>query len=289
LEARVTGERVYMLAADHRWQWEAWCREADVPFERIREVKSLIVDAFLAAREESGEVRQYGSLLLDLVYGSAQVERALALRIPVATPAEKAGVFPLEWGFDRFEEALPGNCAKVLIRYRPEWAEEVREAQFERLRVLQDWCARQSITYLIEIIVMREQESEHEFETTGRPRIIADLIRASYARGIAPALWKLEGTADAAGAALIDEAIRERPECRQIILGKAADAATIAGWFDAAAAMPSAIGFAIGRSVSWQPGTRYLLGQMSGADATAEIAGGYLGLVDGWRQRIVTV
>src|SRR5690349_21395277 len=86
LEALVTGGRVYMLAADHRWQWEAWCREADVPFERIREVKALIFDAFATARERSGDVRQYGSLLLDLVYASAQVERALAMGIPVATP-----------------------------------------------------------------------------------------------------------------------------------------------------------------------------------------------------------
>lgn len=285
----MTGERVYMLAADHRWQWEAWCREHGVRPERITEVKALIFEAFAAAREQSGDVRQYGSLLLDLVYASKQVERALEMRIPVATPAEKAGVFPLEWGFDTFEQALPGNCAKVLIRYRPEWEEAVREAQFERLRVLQDWCARHAVTYLIEIIVMREHEPEEWFEREGRPRLLAELIRASYARGIAPRLWKLEGTVDPAGAALIDDAIRERPDCRQIVLGKAADEATIASWFDTAAATPSAIGFAIGRSVSWGPGTRYLLGEMSAAGAIAEIAGGYLGLIEAWRQRSVTV
>ena len=42
---------VYMLAADHRWQWEEWCDARSIPRQRIPAVKRLAFDAFLQARE----------------------------------------------------------------------------------------------------------------------------------------------------------------------------------------------------------------------------------------------
>src|SRR5574342_350328 len=89
--------RVYMLASDHRWQWEEWCDGASVARDRISEVKNLVVDAFLRARELSDDVRRYGALLLDHKYGGDAVGRARAAGVPVGTPVERAGQFPLEW------------------------------------------------------------------------------------------------------------------------------------------------------------------------------------------------
>ena len=40
-------KRIYMLASDHRWQWEEWCDSAGVARPRIAEVKQLIFEAFL--------------------------------------------------------------------------------------------------------------------------------------------------------------------------------------------------------------------------------------------------
>ena len=42
-------KRVYMLASDHRWQWEEWCERAGVPRLRISGAKHLVFSAFLAA------------------------------------------------------------------------------------------------------------------------------------------------------------------------------------------------------------------------------------------------
>jgi len=47
-----------MLAGDHRWQWEQFCDERRIDRARIADVKGLIVDAFLKARERSSDVRQ---------------------------------------------------------------------------------------------------------------------------------------------------------------------------------------------------------------------------------------
>jgi 5-dehydro-2-deoxygluconokinase len=272
-----------MLACDHRWQWEEWCDAAGVPRWRISEVKSLVVDAFAAARARSGDVARSGALLLDTIYGADAVRRARAEGVPVGAPVEKAGVFPLEWQSDPFHAGQTGNSfVKVLVRYRPEWEQAAKDEQMRKLLDLQAWCRAQRIVLLVEVVIMRKDEDEREFEERGRPRILASVIRNAYARGLVPDLWKIEGTASLEGAALVDEAIRERPEPRQLILGKAADHATIARWFATAAPLSSTVGFAIGRSVFWEPSTAYLTGRMAAAEAVERMSASYLSLIDEW-------
>jgi len=276
--------RVYMLASDHRWQWEEWCDSAGVPRPRIPEVKNLVFEAFAAARGRSVDVARHGVLLLDTIYGADAVRQARAAGFPVGTPVEKAGVFPLEWQSDPFHQGQEGNSfVKVLIRYRPEWLDAAKDEQMRKLLELQAWCRARNMTLLIEIVIMRADEDEQEFEERGRPMLLSSVIRHAYDRGLAPQIWKIEGTSSAEGAALIDEAIRERPEPRQVILGKGADTATIGRWFSTAAPLPSTAGFAIGRSVFWAPGTAYLTGRMAAVDAVETMASTYLSLVAQWR------
>jgi myo-inositol catabolism protein IolC len=162
-------KRIYMLASDHRWQWEEWSDGKGVARPRISEAKQLIFEAFLAAREQSADVRSCGALLLDSTY-----------------------------------------------------------------------------------------------------------------------LLKIEGTSSSTGAAIIDAAIRERPGPRQLILGKGAKAALSERWFDAATALPSTAGFAIGRSVFWKPCTAFLEGRVTSGSAIDTMAASYLDLVDQWNRRAVT-
>jgi myo-inositol catabolism protein IolC len=279
-------EQVFMLASDHRWQWEAWCDAAGIGRPRIADVKLLVVEAFLQAREQSAAVRSAGALLLDAVYGAEAIGRARAAGVPAGTPVEKAGVFPLEWQQDPFHAGLPGNSfAKVLVRYRPEWDSDARHRQMDKLLDLQAWCRRARMPLLVEVVIMRQHEPEREFEEVGRPRLLASVIREAYSRTLEPDLWKIEGAGSAEGAAIVDEAIRERAGPRQIILGKGADTSVIASWFETAARLPSAVGFAIGRSVFWDPGTAYLLGTLPAAEASREMASRYLHLIEEWQRR----
>jgi 5-dehydro-2-deoxygluconokinase len=198
-------------------------------------------------------------------------------------------VFPLEWQDEPFHTGLSGNSfAKVLVRYRPEWQESAKYGQMRKLLELQEWCRRERMPLLVEIIIMRSGEDERAFEEHGRPTLLAALIRESYRRGLVPDLWKIEGTSSTAGAAIIDVAIRERSEPRQVILGKGADAALIEQWFDAASALPSTAGFAIGRSVFWKPCTAFLQGQMSPDSAIEAMVASYLDLIGQWNRRAVT-
>jgi 5-dehydro-2-deoxygluconokinase len=278
--------RVYMLASDHRWQWEEWCDRERVARTRIREVKSIVVRAFMSSRAESTDVARFGALLLDRVYGTDAVADAQAAGIPVGTPVEKAGVFPLTWQDTPFHRGLAGNSfAKVLVRYRPEWEEEAKREQMDKLLEMQSWCRDQGMTLLIEIVIMRRDEDEDDFEERGRPALLSELIRSAYTRDLVPDVWKIEGTSSAEGAAVIDAAIRERDRPRQVILGKGADPALIGRWFDVAAPLPSTAGFAIGRSVFWDPGTAYLKGKIDFNAAASAMSATYLSLVDAWSSR----
>jgi len=272
-----------MLAADHRWQWEEWCDARSIARERIADVKRIAFDAFIRAREQSADVRAHGALLIDEQYAASVVTDALKAGVTVGTPVERAGAFPLAWSTNPFERAITGEFAKVLVRHRPDDPEAIREAQFEKLKALQAWCRRASTPLVLEILVARRHEPEDEFEAEGRPRMLAAFIAAAYSRSLVPEFWKIEGTVSRDGARIIDDAIAARPEGRQIILGKGADTRTIDRWFATAALTKSAVGFAIGRSVLWEPATGYLTGGATAKQAAAAIASNYLRLVDAWR------
>lgn len=279
--------RVYMLAADHRWQWEQFCNANGVSRARIGDVKALIVDAFLSARDRSDAVVRFGSMLLDMQYASAQIARAAAAGIAVGTPAEKAGAFPLAWPRgDAFAHEPPGAFVKVLVKDRSDYDPALRDGQFEKLLALQQWCRTYRVPLLIEVLVPQGNDPEESFERIGRPAMLAQSVRDSYARGLEPAFWKVEGTTNASGAAVVEAAIAERPACRQIILGKDADPRLIAQWFATAAKCRTAAGFAIGRSVFWKPGTAFLTGAMDAGGAIDAIATNYLALIDLWEAAI---
>ena len=137
---------------------------------------------------------------------------------------------------------------------------------------------------MIEILVPRQDEPEAEFESSGRPALVAAVIRGAYGRGLAPDFWKIEATPAPEGARQIDAAIAEHQGGRQIILGKGADHATIDRWFAAAAASRTAVGFAIGRSVLWDPATAFLSGSQTADQTATSICRNYLSLVDKWER-----
>ena len=281
----LNSERVYMLAADHRWQWEEWCDARSIPRTRIPEVKRLAYDGFLRARQQSQTVRDFGALLVDEQYGAAVLADAQKAGVSVGTPAEKAGAFPLAWSTEPFSRALTGAFVKVLVRHRSDDDPAATAAQREKLEALQAWCRGAGKPLVLEILVARrDEEEEDEFEAVGRPAMIAGFIADSYRRGLAPEFWKIEGTLSADGARTIDAAIAADPAGRQIILGKAADLATIDHWFAAAAASRTAVGFAIGRSVFWEPSAAFLTGARTADAAAAGIADTYLRLVDAWQR-----
>jgi 5-dehydro-2-deoxygluconokinase len=278
----LSSHRVYMLAADHRWQWEEFCDARSVSRERICEVKRIAYDGFVRARDQSSAAREFGALLLDEQYSSSVIADALKAGLAVGTPAEKAGAIPMAWATDPFSTALTGAFVKVLARYRKNDEAETVAEQWSKLVALQAWCRKAGKPLVLEVLVERKQEPEDEFEAFGRPTMLAEFIAEAYRRGLTPEFWKIEGTLSAEGARTIDVAVAANPTCKQIILGKAADLSTIDRWFSACTNSVTAAGFAIGRSVFWEPSAAFLEGKRSATEAASDIAGIYLKLIAAW-------
>jgi len=273
---------VYMLAVDHRWQWDEWCDGAGVARTRIADLKALATDAFLDARARDARVAAHGALLIDTLYAATQIDRVRAAGAIVGTPAEWPGSYPLRWQCDPMSDALPGHFVKVLVKHRPDYPGDIVAGQVEDLLALQAWCRTHDRVLIVEVVVPREHEDEAAFEAGGRAHIVADYVRMAYAADLVPDYWKLEGTADADAAAIVDAAIAEDPLPRFLLLGKAADMTRVNQWFAAAQTMKTAAGFAIGRTVYFEPTTKWLHGEITRDDAREAIVATYMRLVDQW-------
>lgn len=273
---------VLMLAADHRWQLEQWCDANGVGRERIPEAKAAIAEGFGLARDRSADVRAHGALLIDEQYGSAQVAAARAAGLRVGVPAEWPGSFPLRWATDPMARALTGTFVKVLVRHRPDYDPAIVSAQLGRLVELAAWCRAQEQSLVLEVVVPRADEPEEHFESVGRAPIVAAYVRRAYAGGIVPDYWKMEGTTSAEAAAVVDEAVAERPSPRFLVLGKGAGLDLVQRWFTVARGMRTAAGFAVGRTIYMAPVSAWLTGAITREDAVRQIADTYVKLVEAW-------
>ena len=272
---------VYMLAIDHRWQWEEWCDANGVDRSRIPSVKDLAAEAFLESRRRSTAVQTSGALLVDLTYGRTAFEAVRDAGAVVGTPAEKAGAFPLEWT-DVFERSLPGAFVKVLVRHRSDMETAIVTRQREQLLELQRWCAAAGKTFVLEVLVSPASGEERHFDSGGRPQRLAEYIRNSYDIGLVPDFWKIEGMPDRDSLQVVDAAIRQVEGPLQLILGKGAGMDAVRIWFNAAAGAPTAAGFAIGRTVYFEPASQWLRGTIAREDAIARIAGNYEAVIAAW-------
>jgi 5-dehydro-2-deoxygluconokinase len=274
-----------MLAIDHRWQWEEWCDASGVARTAIPAVKQLAAEAFLLSRSRSELVRASGALLVDLTYGRGAFDVVRAAGAVTGTPAERAGAFPLAWTAP-FDEALPGDFVKVLVRHRADVPPDVVNSQRHQLLELQAWCEARGRTLVLEVLVSpgAGEAQDDEFEARVRPRLLADYIAACYDIDLVPAFWKIEGMPDREAFGAVEAAIRRVDGPRQLILGKGAGMDAVRRWFSVAAGAPTAAGFAIGRTVYFAPASEWLLGRLDRDAALARIADTYEEIVGAWEQ-----
>jgi myo-inositol catabolism protein IolC len=116
-----------------------------------------------------------------------------------------------------------------------------------------------------------------------RTELTARAIEEIGADGLRPALWKLEGPESAADARRVSAAVHELdPAAGCLVLGRGADATAVHRWLTTAAQAPGFTGFAVGRTVWWEPLRTYVAGGPRD-EAVQQITDNYLGLVEAYR------
>jgi 5-dehydro-2-deoxygluconokinase len=103
--------------------------------------------------------------------------------------------------------------------------------------------------------------------------------------GVEPDIWKIEGLDDRDDCERIAEQCRtggrDRVVC--VVLGRGADDAAVDHWLKTASGVSGYVGFAIGRSIWWDPLKEYVGGSLAREAAADRIGENYLRFVSIYR------
>ena len=225
---------------------------------RARTAKMLTWEGLARALDE-GVARERSAALIDATYGMDAILAAKAGGVRAAVPVEASGQEELVFEYadwqTRLREIDP-KWAKVLVRYDPDGDAEMNRAQRSKMRGVTQRCRDAGRGFMLEVLV---PPSPTRLAAVGsdRARYNAEMLPDLLVRAIdeirldevAPDVWKIEGldrTEDCS-------AVAQTAGATCIVLGKGADRDAVDRWLRAAAPVPGFDGFAIGRSIWWDP------------------------------------
>jgi myo-inositol catabolism protein IolC len=289
---------LYVLPFDHRGSFQTkmfgWTGALTAPqTAEIAAAKRVIFDAFLAALAV-GVPREKGAILVDEQFGSAILQDALAAGLHAACPVEKSGQdeFDFEFGerFIEHIEAINPTFCKVLVRYNPEGDATLNSRQAGRLKRLSDYLHSKGQSYfMFELLVPPEKEELERvkgdktvYDLELRPRLMVGAIQQLQDAGVEPDIWKIEGLDRRDDCAKIVAAAQrdDRDNVGCIILGRGESDAKVHLWLANAASTPGFIGFAVGRTIFWDPLEDWRAGKIAREAAVTEMAQRFRTYVD---------
>jgi myo-inositol catabolism protein IolC len=289
---------LYVQPFDHRGSFETkmfgWHSPlSDAQTAEIAAAKRVIYDGFLAALA-GGVPKEKAAILVDEQFGAAILRDAASKNIVTACPAERSGQpeFTFEYGedFARHIEAIDPTFCKVLVRYNPEGDGALNKRQAASLKRLSDFLSsRDRGRFMFELLVPPEKMQldrlagdKRAYDLQLRPGLVVEAIRELQDRGVEPDIWKLEGLDRRDDCERVVAAARSggRHAVGCIVLGRGEDDRKVREWLETAAAVPGYIGFAIGRTVFWDPLTAWRSKQVTREATVAEIARRYREFVD---------
>jgi myo-inositol catabolism protein IolC len=289
-------QKLYILAFDHRgsFQKKFFGIQGEPDAEQtaiIADAKHLIFEGMLQAAASGADPSATG-VLVDEQFGSTVPQEAREHGLKLAMPAERSGqpMFDFEYGEDFGEHILEfdPDFTKVLVRYNPDGEAEENREQLVKLKRLSDWLKQHDRKFLFELLVPAEPA---QLETVGgdgerydkelRPELMRRAIAEIQDAGIEVDIWKIEGVdARSDDEMLVAQARaggRDGVVC--VVLGRGADDDKVDEWLQAAAPVDGFVGFAIGRSIWWDPLKAYVDGKIERAEGARRIAENYLRFV----------
>jgi myo-inositol catabolism protein IolC len=289
---------LYIMPFDHRgsFQKKMFGWEGTLNAEQtaaIVDAKRVIYEGFLAAVAQ-GVPREKAGILVDEQFGAAILRDAAAQGYATACPAEKSGQdeFDFEYGEDfaaHIEPFHPTYC-QVLVRYNPEGEPGLNRRQSARLKRLSEYLQKKGESRLMfELLVPAQKAQLHRlkgdkraYDLELRPRLMVQAVEQLQDAGVEPEVWKIEGLDRRQDCETVLAAARRggRDQVACIVLGRGEDDTKVKEWLATAAGVPGFIGFAVGRTVFWQPLMAWRSGQTTREAAVAEVARRYRGFVE---------
>ena len=290
-------QKLYILAFDHRgsFQKKFFGIEGEPDAEQtaiIADAKHLIYEGLLQAVAAGAEGEATG-VLVDEQFGSTVPSEAREQGLKLAMPAERSGqnMFDFQYGddFGAHIEANDPDFTKVLVRYNSEGDQAENEEQLGKLKVLSDWLHKHDRKFLFELLVPAE---DAQLESVGgdtdrydaelRPDLMRRAIMDIQDAGIEVDIWKIEGVEERSDCEMLAAQARSgegREGVTCVVLGRGANDEKVDHWLTQAAPVDGFIGFAIGRSIWWDPLKAYVDGKIERSAGARKIAENYLRFV----------
>jgi myo-inositol catabolism protein IolC len=289
-------QKLYVLAFDHRgsFQKKFFGIQGEPDAEQtaiIADAKHLIFEGMLQA-VGSGADPSVTGVLVDEQFGSTVPQEAHEKGLKLAMPAERSGqnMFDFQYGDDFGEHILKfdPDFTKVLVRYNPEGDAGENTVQLEKLKRLSDWLKQHDRKFLFELLVPAEDAQlqsvdgdTDRYDAELRPQLMRRAIAEIQDAGIEVDIWKIEGVDERSDCEMLAEQARSggREGVVCVVLGRGADDDKVDEWLRAAAPVDGFVGFAIGRSIWWDPLKAYVDGKIERSAGAAKIAENYLRFV----------
>jgi myo-inositol catabolism protein IolC len=256
--------------------------------ETIIKAKELIYIAFKKAVEQEIPKEQV-AILVDEEYGDKIIRDAMSCDYNVILATEKSGqrelIFEYEDDFAKHIEKYKPQIVKTLIHYNPNDDPLSKMRQQEKLKILSQYCHENSYKFLLEILI---SPTDHQLNTVNgnndlydkwiRPNLTAKAVEELQAAGVEPDIWKIEGMGDEDSYKIV--ALQTRKEGRGdvgiVILGRAENQTKVEEWIKLASRIKGVVGFAVGRTVFWEPLLEYKNGKIEKEKAIEIICNNFL-------------
>jgi 5-dehydro-2-deoxygluconokinase len=289
-------KKLYILAFDHRgsFQKKFFGIEGEPDPEQtamIADAKHLIFEGMQRAVAAGADASVTG-VLVDEQFGGTVPAEARAQGLKLAMPAERSGqnMFDFQYGdeFGEHIESFDPDFTKVLVRYNPDGNAEENSEQLGKLKRLSDWLHAHDRKFLFELLVPAEtaqlqtvEGSTERYDSELRPELMRRAIAEIQDARIEVDIWKIEGVDERSDCEMLSAQARSggRDGVVCVVLGRGADDAKVDHWLAQAAPVEGFVGFAIGRSIWWNPLKEYVDGKIERSTGATQIADNYLRFV----------
>jgi myo-inositol catabolism protein IolC len=289
-------QKLYILAFDHRgsFQKKFFGIQGEPDAEQtaiIADAKHLIFEGMLRATA-SGTDPSVTGVLVDEQFGSTVPQEARERGLKLAMPAERSGqeMFDFQYGDDFGEHILrfDPDFTKVLVRYNPDGDAADNDEQLGKLKRLSDWLKQHDRKFLFELLVPAEPAQleavggdSDRYDAELRPELMRRAMADIQDAGIEVDIWKIEGVDSRSDDEMLVAQARtdDRDGVVCVVLGRGADDDKVDHWLEQAAPVDGFVGFAIGRSIWWDPLKAYVDGKIERSEGARRIAENYLRFV----------
>jgi len=283
-----------ILPFDHRSSFAKGLLGFEYPLnrkeqKRVTELKGMVYQAFKLSIKKYKHPEYFG-ILVDEDYGGNILRDSRKSKVKRAVTTEKSGkdefYFQYRNDFGKHILKYKPSCAKALVRYNPA-NKEINKRQLQRLARLSEFCKRNDICLLFELLVppteadLKRAGSQKGYDHGLRNDLTVKAIK-EIRKSVDVDIWKLEGTSKAGWKHILPTL--EKGDM-VIVLGRGEDEAHVRKWLDDAAGFPEIIGFAVGRTIFAKPLQDFVNKKITKKQATEKIAKNFQSFVSLWSKK----